>query len=85
MKSDINAYDLIRELKPEELKNIPTYENEAESIISICQKEEIGIINITSWEYPSSLLEISNPPAVLYVKGNKELINKNCCNHWNEA
>lgn len=76
LKSDINAYDLIRELKPEELKNIPTYENEAESIISICQKEEIGIINITSWEYPSSLLEISNPPAVLYVKGNKELINK---------
>ena len=76
LKSDVNAYDLVRELKPEELKNIPTYENEAESIISICQKEEIEIIDIMSWEYPSSLLEISNPPAVLYVKGNKELINK---------
>lgn len=76
LKSDINAYDLVRELKPEELKNITTYENEAESIISICQKEKIGIINITSWKYPSSLLEISNPPAVLYVKGNKDLINK---------
>ena len=76
LKSDINAYDLIRELKPEELKNISTYENDAESIISICQKEEIEIINITSWQYPSSLLEISNPPAVLYVKGNKELIYK---------
>jgi len=74
--SDVNAYDLIRELKPVELENLSTYENDAEIIISICQKEGIEIIDITSWAYPSSLLEISNPPAILYVKGNKKLIEK---------
>lgn len=76
LKSDISAYDLIRELKPSELENLSTYENDVEEIISICRKEKIEIIDITSWKYPSSLLEISNPPAVLYVKGNKELIGK---------
>lgn len=76
LKSDINAYDLIRELKPVELENISTYENDADIIISICQKEGIEIIDITSVAYPSLLLEISNPPAVLYVKGNKKLIEK---------
>ena len=77
LKTEISAYDLIRELNPVELENISTYEKEAETIISICQKERIEIIDITSWAYPSSLLEISNPPAVLYVKGNKRLIGKN--------
>lgn len=76
LKSGINAYDLIRELKPVELENLSTYENDAETIISICQKEGIEIIDITSVAYPSPLLEISNPPAVLYVKGNKKLIEK---------
>lgn len=76
LKSGINAYDLIRELKPIELENLSIYENDAEIIISICQKEGIEIIDITSVAYPSSLLEISNPPAVLYVKGNKKLIEK---------
>lgn len=76
LKNGINAYDLIRELKPVELENLSTYENDAETIISICQEERIEIIDITSAAYPSSLLEISNPPAVLYVKGNKKLIEK---------
>lgn len=76
LKNGINAYDLIKELKPVELENLSTFENDAETIISICQKERIEIIDITSAAYPSSLLEISNPPAVLYVKGNKKLIEK---------
>lgn len=76
LKSGINAYDLIRELKPMALENLSIYENDAETIISICQKERIKIIDITSATYPSSLLDISNPPAVLYVKGNTNLIKK---------
>lgn len=76
LKSGINAYDLISELKPVELVNLSIYENDAEMIISICQKEGIEIIDMTSVTYPSSLLEISNPPAVLYVKGNKKLLEK---------
>lgn len=76
LKSGINAYDLIRELKPVELENLSTYENDAEKIISICQEEGLEIIDMTSRAYPSSLLEISNPPAILYVKGNKKLLDK---------
>lgn len=76
LKSDIDSHNLIRELKPKELMNLSTYENNAEIIISICQKEGIEIIDLTSPSYPSSLMEISNPPAILYVKGNKELLCK---------
>lgn len=74
LKSDIDLHDLVRELKPEELENISAYEVEAENIISICQNEDIEIIDITSLSYPSLLIEISNPPAILYVKGNKKLL-----------
>lgn len=76
LKSNINASDLIKELKPAELDNLSTYENDADIIISICQKEGIEIIDITSVAYPSSLLEISNPPAVIYIKGNKKLLDQ---------
>lgn len=76
LKSGIDAYDLIRELKPEELVNLSIYKDNAEKIISVCQKEGIEIIDITSVAYPSLLLEISNPPAVLYIKGNKKLTEK---------
>lgn len=74
LRGDYNSYDLVKEFKPEELENLPDYEKEAETIISICQNEKIDIIDITSQDYPSLLLEISNPPAVLYVKGRKELL-----------
>jgi len=76
LKADTSSFNLINELKSEESEYISIYEKEAENIISICQKEEIEIIDITSSDYPLSLLEISNPPAILYVKGNKKLLNK---------
>lgn len=74
LKSNINSYDLLSELKSSELENFPIYENRADTIISICRQEGIEMIDITSCAYPSSLLEISNPPAILYIKGNKKLI-----------
>lgn len=76
LKHEINAYNLIKELKPAELENLSAYENEADVIISICHKEGIEIIDITSCAYPKLLLEISNPPTILYVKGNKKLLEK---------
>ena len=76
LKHGISACELIGDLKPAELKNISTYESNAEEIISVCHKEGIDIIDISSCMYPASLLEISNPPAVLYVKGNKKLLEK---------
>lgn len=76
LKNNLDSYGLVRELKPEELENLPAYEKDAENIISTCQKEEIEIVALTSPFYPLSLMEISNPPAILYVKGNKELFGK---------
>lgn len=73
LKTDSNYYNLVLELKPNELKNLSDYEDKAEEIISICQKNGIEIIDIISPSYPSLLMEISNPPAILYIKGNKKL------------
>lgn len=77
LKSGVNVYDLLSELNPTELDNFSVYEDRAETIISVCRQEEIEIIDITSCAYPSSLLEISTPPAILYIKGNKKLIEEN--------
>ncbi len=41
------------------------------------QKENIEIITIKDNHYPQLLKEIFNPPALLYVKGNVENLNKN--------
>ncbi len=38
------------------------------------QKHDINIINIYDKEYPKKLKQISNPPVVLYIKGNKEIL-----------
>lgn len=76
LNTDIGSLSLIEELKPEELESVPFYEKEADDIISICHREQINIVDITSKYYPSSLLEISNPPTVLYVKGNMGLLEK---------
>ena len=38
------------------------------------QKHNINMINIYDKEYPEKLKHISNPPIVLYIKGNKEIL-----------
>ena len=59
-----------------ELQHFEHNENLAKSIISDCDKYEIQLITILDKEYPDSLFEIKDPPPVLYMKGNKSLINK---------
>lgn len=76
LMTEDSCYNLVEELKPEEMEYLPVYEKDAESIISICKIEGIEIIDITSLSYPPLLLEISNPPAIIYVKGNKKLLEK---------
>jgi len=49
---------------------------EANNIILDCKKYNIGIITIADNNYPEKLLEIKDPPAILYYKGNLEIINK---------
>ena len=48
----------------------------AYSIISDCEKLNINVISIVDSEYPSSLLQIKDPPPVLYLKGNISLLNR---------
>ncbi len=42
---------------------------EADRIISLCEKNNYGIITYEDKEYTERLREISNPPAVIYVDG----------------
>lgn len=49
---------------------------EAEDIIDKCLKHQINIITIADDWYPKLLLEIKNPPSILYFKGNIDNINK---------
>lgn len=59
--------DLIREV----VNNIDP-EKEIEKLI----KYDVGFITIFDKDYPEKLKEMPDCPAILYVKGNKELLNK---------
>lgn len=48
----------------------------AQNIIQDCYKLDIQTLTIFDGDYPKSLLEIKDPPPVLYLKGNKTLLNK---------
>ena len=49
---------------------------QAERIIQECSEKGYTIVCIGEASYPSSLLEINDPPAVLYMKGNMQLMDK---------
>lgn len=51
---------------------------EAEKEMELAYKEKIELLDIFSPEYPSLLKEIDSPPLVLYIKGDKEVLNKMC-------
>ncbi len=53
------------------------YRQNLEQYINYMEKYNIGIITIQDADYPKSLKEIYDVPAVLYYKGNKELLNNN--------
>ncbi|MCR4638148.1 DNA-processing protein DprA [Ruminococcus sp.] len=58
-------------LNENENKNVHSVQlSRAESFITNCTKRGIGVISITSPEYPEQLRHIYNPPSVLYYKGN---------------
>lgn len=76
IKSDIDCSSIIKEYKPDQSGKISDYLNEAEKITNVCNDNGIEIISILSPDYPSNLKEISDPPCVLFLKGNKSLLNK---------
>lgn len=47
-----------------------------DKIIKDCIENEIQILTFIDTEYPKNLLEIKDPPPVIYVKGNYSLISK---------
>ncbi len=79
------------EASPEELKKIKGIDRELCRLITINRNEErlehcmdslrkhnISTIAISSGYYPKLLKETYNPPYLLYVKGDKSVLKKNC-------
>ena len=66
----------IKGVNEEALTEYHVYEKAAENIIADCKSLGIKPISYLSPEYPRLLLEINDPPAVLYVKGNETLLSK---------
>ena len=48
----------------------------AEEIIQECQINNIKLLTIVDTDYPKNLLEIKDPPSVIYLKGNYSLLSK---------
>ena len=59
----------------EDLDNL--YAN-MQTILNGYTKENIYCISINDTKYPEILKESTNPPAILYCKGNLDLLNTNC-------
>lgn len=60
----------------------PKYKKDLDKYLEYMQKNKIELINIYSKEYPSNLKQIYDPPVFLYIKGNKEILNKKAFQLW---
>lgn len=52
----------------------PKYKKDLDKYLEYMQKNKIELINFYSKEYPENLKKIYDPPAFLYIKGNKEIL-----------
>ena len=59
-----------------DLDDLEEYFNNASYIMADCEKYNISTVSIIEDNYPSLLLEIKDPPPILYLKGNKDLLEK---------
>ena len=73
--NDSSCDQIVKESKPEEVENIVTYAKTADEIMSDCKMNDIKMVSIIDAEYPSQLKEISDPPSILFLKGNQSLLN----------
>lgn len=69
---DLNNFLLELELKPEQVEHFQKlWQSESmEKFNSLLHKHEIKIVNLLEPNYPKLLLQISDPPLVLYYRGN---------------
>lgn len=65
----------IEEVNKDALSEFSIYERFAENVLADCESLGIKPISCLSPDYPRQLLEINDPPAVLYIKGNEMLLN----------
>lgn len=62
-------------------KQIPMIEidnaiRQSEKILNACEKERIAVISICDVGYPPLLLELKDPPSVIYCKGNLDALKR---------
>ena len=63
-------YRVRASLRPEELRLLLDKDlHEAERALAICDREDIRVLTIQDAAYPQRLLQIYDPPLVLYVRG----------------
>jgi len=62
--------------KEQEKIDIDYYLDEADELLDECKRENITVIDISNTLYPKNLLELRDPPAILYAKGNLGLLRK---------
>lgn len=74
--SDNDCYSIIKEYKPEHEEEISLCLEQADIILEDCIENNIELISIMDQDYPSSLKEINDPPFILFVKGNINLLKR---------
>lgn len=72
----VSCVQLVREVKAEELDALGDYARAADEIMSCCNDNGIIPISIMDAEYPQQLMEIADPPSVLFVKGKVDLLKR---------
>ena len=74
-KQDLEKIDGLNKKIIEEILNIEYREN-LENYIYYMEKNNIKMINIYDTKYPLNLKNIYDPPIVLYIKGNENILNE---------
>ena len=65
------AYDTIEGITPREKALLENKDlQKTETVLEICQRDNIHILTLQDAVYPDRLRQISDPPPVLYVRGN---------------
>ncbi|MBQ9216895.1 MAG: DNA-processing protein DprA [Muribaculaceae bacterium] len=65
---------IVSEYKPEEMENLSSYAAETDKTISDCNANNIKMVSILDEDYPLQLVEIADPPSVLFMRGDVSLL-----------
>ena len=74
LSNAISCEDIIHEVNSEELDNLSHYCVVADEIIADCIANGIEMRSILDDTYPARLMEIGDPPSVLFMKGDESLL-----------